>query len=803
MGGTGGGVFAFDRALGYPVRFFHPRSPLTPATDMTSDSSTTPAPEGDAAAPVLFTDLALPEPLLSALAEDGYTEPSPIQAAIIPYLLDGRDVIGQAQTGTGKTAAFALPILAQLAADAEAGHKHPKGPAALVLTPTRELAIQVADAFAKYARNLRGVKVLAVYGGADFRGQAIPLNRGVDVVVGTPGRVMDHMRRGTLDVSNIRTLVLDEADEMLRMGFVDDVEWVLSETPDGRQVALFSATMPNVIKTIAEKQLSNPERISIQGISKTADTVRQRYWRAQGVRKIDALCRLLAVEPVDAALVFVRTRMATSELARALQDAGIPAAPLSGDVPQNQRERTIEALRKGRLKIVVATDVAARGIDVKSITHVFNYDVPEDTEAYIHRIGRTGRAGRTGEAILFVENRQRHHLRNIERATGRPIEKMELPTEADVHAIQLERFGDQFKKRLARKDGSAEPAALRSFIEEICEETGRDALDVAAYLVGPAMSAVAGGGNTASSSFQETPGQGSKGQGSFGGNTSGGASRGRPDRGERPAARAPMGGASEIYRVAVGRTDGVRAGHLVGAIANETGLDGQDIGGIRIFDSYCTVELPAGMPKNVFEMLQRTTVLGKPLRIRRADDRSEVGPQNKRPHRPSAPPRPAPENHHSGNHHAAGHRAASGASASGGGYPRKPFGATAHATAASASASATPIPADEKPRFKVKFVPQTPAAGKAKAASKPKAKVKGKFKPKGKFNASASAEGKPFKKFKAAAKPKPGGGKANKPGGGVKPRSAGKAKKDGPHSLAPAPFSGGRGKPVRLNKRPR
>lgn len=740
---------------------------------MTAPNDSTPAPDtaGDEAKTVRFADLNLPEPIQRALEEDGYEEPSPIQAAIIPHLLDGRDVIGQAQTGTGKTAAFALPILAQLVdggedpsrSDVQQKTSGGKGPTSLILAPTRELAIQVADAFAKYARHLSGVRVLAVYGGADFRGQAIALKRGVDVVVGTPGRVMDHMRRGTFDVSCIRTLVLDEADEMLRMGFVDDVEWVLSETPAGRQVALFSATMPHAIKKIAEKQLENPERISIQGGSKTADTVRQRYWRVEGVRKFEALCRLLAAEPVDAAIVFVRTRGATSELARALEDAGFPAAPLSGDVPQNQRERTIEALRKGRLKLIVATDVAARGIDVQSISHVFNFDVPEDTEAYIHRIGRTGRAGRTGEAILFVENRQRRLLLNIERATGQSIEKMELPTEADVHALQIERFGEQLKERLTRKasgdeDSKPQPAKLRGFIEEVCAATGRDAADVAAFLVGPAMGAVLGGASANPASDRAPRNSPSRNSNPRDIQPRNGDPRhtggNRFDRDDRPAPRRPMGGDGQMYRVAVGRADGVRAGHIVGAIANETGLDGQDINKIRIFDSYSTLELPAGMPSNVFELLQRLTVLGKPLRIKPADARSDGGHAHaKRP--PHAPIKHAPR------------------------------------------------PSSSAPR------PATPTSAKPAGKPKPKPQPKGKFKPKG--QTSGAKKTKPFKKFKpggkpktdANANPKTAGRSGDKPGGGVKP-TGGKAKKNkGSHSLSPAPFAGGGKKPIRMNKRQR
>jgi len=572
---------------------------------MTADDNHATASMGEAAKPIVFADLELPEQLLTALAEDGYIEPSPIQAAIIPPLLAGRDVIGQAQTGTGKTAAFALPLLAQLAQDIVSDQPRQTSPTALILTPTRELAIQVADAFAKYARNLPKIKVLAVYGGAEFRGQAIALKRGVDVVVGTPGRIMDHMRRESLDVSRVRTLVLDEADEMLRMGFVDDVEWVLSETPPGRQVALFSATMPEAIRAIAERQLNDPERIRVEGGGKAADTVRQRYWRVEGMTKVEALCRLLAAEPVDAAIVFVRTRDAAAGLARNLEDAGYPAAALSGDIAQSQRERTIEALREGKLKLVVATDVAARGIDVKSITHVFNYDAPEDAEAYIHRIGRTGRAGRTGEAVLFVENRQRRLLINIERATGKPIEKMEMPTAEHIHALQLERFGQQLRERLVFKGSTPRPAALRGFIEQLCLETGRDAVDVAAFLVGLAMKT------------SQDPDLAGDNKNSLPQSSGRDATRiEQPDRSERPTVRRSFSDQTQTYRVQIGSADGVQPGNLVGAIANEAGIDGRAIGSIKIFETYSTVQLPADLPDDVIGLLQNTIVRGKPLRIR-------------------------------------------------------------------------------------------------------------------------------------------------------------------------------------------
>lgn len=714
-----------------------------------------------------FADLGLPDALLRTLADDGYETPSAIQAAIIPHLLDGRDVIGQAQTGTGKTAAFALPILARIFADRESGgaKKSRDGgrqstPSVLVLAPTRELAIQVSDAFGKYARNLGGLRTLAVYGGADMRSQQVALHRGVDVVVGTPGRVMDHMRRGSLDVSKLQTLVLDEADEMLRMGFVDDVEWVLGETPPGRQVALFSATMPREIQSIAEKQLNNPERIKTMGGSKTADTVTQRYWRVQGTHKMDALCRLLAYEDVDAAIVFVRTRAATAEVARGLQEAGYPAAALSGDIAQAQRERTVNELRSGRLKLIVATDVAARGIDIDTVTHVFNYDIPHDTEAYIHRIGRTGRAGREGNAILFVNNRERHLLKNIERATGgTTIEKMDLPTAEDLHALQLGRFGTRLKERLTR---NSEPAALRGYIEELCEETGRDPLDVAAFLIGPAMAGV-GIANPAAqppANPHHAPDRG--------------ADRGS-DRGPRPDRRPPSDpdGPKDNYRVAIGERDGLRAGHLVGAICNETGLDGNAIGAIRIHESYATVELPAGMPRDVADMLARTVVLGRPLRLKPADERGGFAPDRSRPAPRSGPPAKRPPTHRPPAHHA----------------PKPARPAPSHTPPPAPAGDAAPAP-------------------RPKPASKPGAPgvtVKSKFKPKTKFKAGppsgkpAKPGAKPFKsKFKPAGKPAGKSGPVGKPGAGVKRKS------DGGHNLSPAPspFAGGQ-KPKRYNKRPK
>ncbi len=386
-----------------------------------------------AAATLSFRDLALSAPVLKALEDVGYESPSPIQAETIPHLLAGRDLVGQAQTGTGKTAAFALPILSQLVPGTA-------GVQTLVLAPTRELAIQVAEAFQKYAKHMPGFHVLPIYGGQSYEPQLASLRRGVHVVVGTPGRVMDHMKRGTLKLDNLRYLVLDEADEMLRMGFIDDVEWVLEQTPPNRQVALFSATMPAPIRKIAQRHLKSPAEVTIRSKTSTATNIRQRYFLLGGMTKLDALTRILEAEPFDGMLIFARTKQSTAELAERLEARGYAAAPLNGDIPQALRERTVARLKSGQLDIVVATDVAARGLDVDRISHVVNFDIPYDTESYVHRIGRTGRAGRSGDAILFVTYRERNMLRLIERATRQPITQMELPSLEAVSDLRISRF---------------------------------------------------------------------------------------------------------------------------------------------------------------------------------------------------------------------------------------------------------------------------------------------------------------------------------------------------------------------------
>jgi len=423
-----------------------------------------------------FTDLGLPDALLRALADVGYESPSPIQTATIPPLLEGRDLIGQAQTGTGKTAAFALPILARIAVTST-GSRQSK-PQALVLAPTRELAIQVSEAFQRYAVHLPDFHVLPIYGGQSYEPQLTALRRGVQVVVGTPGRVIDHLDRGTLDLSALKCLVLDEADEMLRMGFIDDVETVLKKVPEQRQVVLFSATMPSQIRRIAQTYLRNPVEIAIKSSTTTAPNIRQRYWSVSGVNKLDALTRILEAEPFEAMLVFARTKLGTEELAGKLAARGLSAAAINGDVQQSQRERTIQRLKDGQLDILVATDVAARGLDVDRISHVLNYDIPTDTESYVHRVGRTGRAGRKGEAILFVAPRETGMLRAIERATRQPIERMELPS---VETVNDQRIG-KFLARITEALGGADLGLFRGLVERYENEHNVPTIEIAAAL---------------------------------------------------------------------------------------------------------------------------------------------------------------------------------------------------------------------------------------------------------------------------------------------------------------------------------
>jgi ATP-dependent RNA helicase DeaD len=553
-----------------------------------------------------FRDLALIEPLLKALDDVGYETPSPIQAQVIPYMLQGKDVLGQAQTGTGKTAAFALPILSRI-------DLRQKDPQVLVLAPTRELAIQVAEAFQRYAAHLKGFHVLPIYGGQDYSTQLRQLKRGAHVVVGTPGRVMDHMRKGTLNLDTLKVLVLDEADEMLRMGFIDDVEWVLEQTPDDIQIALFSATMPSIIRKIAQEYLTNPEQITIKVTTASAENIRQRFWLVSGVHKLDALTRILEAETFDGMIIFVRTKTATIELAEKLEARGYSAAAINGDMSQTLRERTIAHLKNGKLDILIATDVAARGLDVDRITHVVNYDIPYDTESYVHRIGRTGRAGRTGDAILFISPRERKLLGNIEKATKQKIEEMGLPSTEVINNKRISRFKQNISDTLA----SEELSFFSQLIEQFQQEHNVSALEIAAALAklvqGDTPLLMQNLPKKTYDSREDRPQRDREDRP---------RREDRPERDRKPK-RAFGGGANiemETFRIEVGHNHGVKPGNIVGAIANETGIDGDHIARIRIEDDYSTVELPAGMPKELLEELKRIRVAGQLLSISKIDD---------------------------------------------------------------------------------------------------------------------------------------------------------------------------------------
>ncbi len=561
-----------------------------------------------------FRELQLAPAVLEALDAVGYEHPTPIQAQAIPPLLGGRDLLGHAPTGTGKTAAFALPLLSRI--DLEATQVQ-----VLTLTPTRELAIQVAEAFKRYAAKLPGFRVLPIYGGQEYGGQLRQLRRGVQVVVGTPGRIMDHMRRGNLRLDALSALVLDEADEMLRMGFIEEVEWILEQTPESRQLALFSATMPREVERIARRHLNAPQEISVEAPTATAETIRQRYWQVSGLHKLDALTRILEVEPFDALLIFVRTRTATAELAERLQARGHAAEALSGEMAQKHREQMVERLRNGSLDILVATDVAARGLDVDRVSHVINYDIPNDPQTYIHRIGRTGRAGRSGEAILFVAPREKRLLYAIERATRQRIERLSLPS---TEAVNNKRIAN-FKQKITDTLASDELAFMRGLVEQYRDEHDVAEVDIAAALAqlslgdkplllpereeqaprrerreipkGPARRDEPGARRPPRSGRreQEDP-------------TAGGRAP-RRDRGPDPDC--------ERFRIEVGASHGVKPGNIVGAIANEAGLDGRYIGHIRIEADHSFVDLPKGMPKAIFQDLKKVRVCGQALNITR------------------------------------------------------------------------------------------------------------------------------------------------------------------------------------------
>lgn len=568
---------------------------------------------GKTTKPLSFAELNLAPEFLKTLEQLGYEAPSPVQAQAIPYLLNGDDILGHAPTGTGKTAAFALPLLSRL----DLSKKHVQ---IMVLAPTRELAIQVAEAFKTYASGIKGFQVLPIYGGQDYGGQIRGLKRGVHVVVGTPGRVMDHMRKGTLKLDQIQAMVLDEADEMLRMGFIDEVQWILEQTPDSRQTALFSATMPKEIEKIARKHLRNPSEVSIKAKTATAETIRQRFWLVGGMHKLDALTRILEVEPFDGVLIFVRTKIATTELADKLEARGYAAAAMNGDMPQRQREQMVNKLKSGGLDILIATDVAARGLDVNRISHVINYDIPYDTEAYIHRIGRTGRAGRQGDAILFVAPRERRMLSAIERATRKKIEPLTLPT---TETINNKRIAD-FKQRITDTVKQGDMAFMRGILEQYQQESDLPPLDIAAALATLSLGersllvkpeSKARNQRNANQSREELQTRHPR------------SGRDRPDqqnrqdRGKKTNKREAIVAAAdmELFRIEVGHDHQVEPRNIVGAIANEAGLDAQNIGRIDIQDNHSLVELPSGMPKPIFADLKKAWVCGQKLNISRVD----------------------------------------------------------------------------------------------------------------------------------------------------------------------------------------
>ena len=563
-----------------------------------------------------FAELGVAEPILAALAEVGYESATPIQAATIPALLSGRDLVGLAQTGTGKTAAFALPILSQLAVS-------DRSTQALILTPTRELALQVSEAIGRYGHHLAGLQVLPVYGGQAYPVQLAGLRRGAQVVVGTPGRVIDHLQKRTLDLSQLRFLVLDEADEMLQMGFQADVETILAETPQSKQVALFSATMPAAIRRISKRYLTDPVEIAVAAKTVTAANTRQRYLLISGGQKLDALTRILEVESFEAMIVFVRTKQATEELAERLRARGFAAAAINGDLVQAQRERIIGQLRSGALDLLVATDVAARGLDVERISHVVNYDIPTDPESYVHRIGRTGRAGRAGEALLFVTPRERHLLTAIERATRQPLTEMALPTAADVNATRKARFAESITAQLS----AAELPLFRSLITDYAAEHDVPLADIAAAL------AVLSQDDAAAFLLEPDPPKRPR-------------ERDRPREHERPRDRerprersasrvagqrkSRPDGPMATYRIGVGKRHHVKPNAIVGAIANEGGLSRQDFGHIDIRVDHSLVELPAELPNSTLAALRDTRISGRRIELTR-----QPGSRPARPKRPS------------------------------------------------------------------------------------------------------------------------------------------------------------------------
>ena len=547
---------------------------------------------------VNFKSFGLSEALIKVLDEVGYETPSAIQEQCIPHLLNGHDVIGQAQTGTGKTAAFALPLIDRIDINTNQVQL-------LVLAPTRELAIQVSEAIQTYARHLKGLHVLPIYGGQSYDIQLRPLKRGVHVVVGTPGRVMDHIKKGTLKLNSLKALVLDEADEMLRMGFIDDVKWVMEKLPKERQIALFSATMPDVIRRVAEKFLNEPKIVKIKTKTATAQTISQSYWLVSGVNKLDALTRILEVESFDALLIFVRTKTATVDLAEKLSARVFSAEAINGDIVQNQRERTIQQLKKGKIDILIATDVAARGLDVERISHVVNYDIPQDPESYVHRIGRTGRAGREGKAILFVAPRERRMLQTIERITRQPITPMQLPSAKIINEQRVTNFKQRISDTLNNQELGIFEELILSFQKEH---------EVDAFKIASALALMAQGTEPLLLSEKELS------QGSF--------KEGSKAKISISVHADPLKNNPSIkmrrYRLAVGHKDNIKPGNVLGAIANEAEISSEFIGAIQIFQDFTTIDLPDEMTKETLAILKKTRVFDKKLNIEELSEKNNT-----------------------------------------------------------------------------------------------------------------------------------------------------------------------------------
>ena len=542
-----------------------------------------------------FKDLGLPEFILNAVSDLGFETPSPIQQICIPHLLEGRDVLGMAQTGSGKTAAFSLPILAQI----DPKEKHPQ---LLVMAPTRELAIQVADACEQFVKYAKGINIVTLYGGQRYDIQLRALKQGAQVVVGTPGRILDHLCRGTLSLAELKAIVLDEADEMLRMGFIDDVETVMAELPEHHQTALFSATMPEPIRRITKRFMKDPQEVKIKATQQSAPDIAQSCWYVHGVRKNDALLRFLEVEDFDAAIIFTRTKTGTLDVTELLEKHGFRAAALNGDMTQQLREQTLDRLRSGSLDIVVATDVAARGIDIERISLVVNYDIPLDAESYVHRIGRTGRAGRSGRALLFVEPRERRLLRNVEHLIKKNIEEVELPNHEVLQACRRKKFKDKITTQLEHHDLEL----YRELLEDMFT-ADQSQEDIAAAMMmllqgkqklilppDPVVDKKARRDRNERSDRRENP-------------------RSAERRGERKGYGSPQ--PMDLYRIEVGRGDGVEVRHIVGAIANEGDINSRYIGHIKLYDDYSTIELPQGMPKELLQQFAKTRVLNKQMRM--------------------------------------------------------------------------------------------------------------------------------------------------------------------------------------------